>query len=68
MKAARWKKVNDLFLSALERAPGERAAFLDESCHGDEGMRREVESLLTSHERAEHFIDASSSKVENGIR
>ncbi len=51
MKAARWKKVIDLFQSALERAPEERAAFLDEACHDDEGMRREVESLLTSHER-----------------
>ena len=30
MKAERWKKVIDLFQSALERAPEERAAFLDE--------------------------------------
>src|SRR6266550_7429336 len=57
MKAERWEKVIDLFQSALERAPGERAAFLDEACHDDEGMRREVESLLTSHERAENFIE-----------
>src|SRR5262245_37256594 len=57
MKAARWKKAFDLFQSALERAPEERAAFLDESCHDDEGMRSEVESLLTSHERAEDFIE-----------
>src|SRR3954471_19866727 len=57
MKPDRWKQVNDLFQSAVERAPGERAAFLDKSCYGDEGMRREVESLLTSHERAENFIE-----------
>ena len=57
MKAARWKKVIDLFQSALERAPEERAAFLDEACHSDEVLRREVESLLTSHERAEDFIE-----------
>src|SRR5262245_48741009 len=57
MKAARWKKAFDLFQSALERAPEERAAFLDESCHDDQGMRSEVESLLTSHERAENFIE-----------
>ena len=63
MKAARWKKVNDLFESAIERAPEERAAFLDESCHGDEGMRREVESLLTSHERAENFIELPAFEV-----
>ena len=63
MKAARWKKVNDLFESAIERAPEERAALLDESCHGDEGMRREVESLLTSHERAENFIEVPAFEV-----
>src|SRR4029077_3259362 len=63
MKAARWKKINDLFQSAIERAPEERAAFLDESCHDDEGMRREVESLLTSHERAENFIELPAFEV-----
>jgi eukaryotic-like serine/threonine-protein kinase len=57
MKAERWKKVSDLFQSAVERAPEERAAFLDEACQNDEGMRREVESLLTSHERATNFIE-----------
>jgi non-specific serine/threonine protein kinase len=57
MKTGRWKQAFDLFQSAVERAPEERAAFLDESCHGDEDMRREVESLLTSHERAENFIE-----------
>jgi eukaryotic-like serine/threonine-protein kinase len=57
MKAERWKQVNDLFQSTVERAPGERAAFLGEACHGDEGLRREVESLLTSYERAENFIE-----------
>ncbi|MEP6586919.1 MAG: protein kinase, partial [Candidatus Udaeobacter sp.] len=63
MKAERWEKVIDLFQSALERAPEERAAFLDEACHDDEGMRREVESLLTSHERAENFIEVPAFKV-----
>jgi eukaryotic-like serine/threonine-protein kinase len=63
MKAERWEKVLDLFQSALERAPEERAAFLDETCHDDEGMRHEVESLLTSHERAENFIEIPAFKV-----
>ena len=57
MNPGRWKKAFDLFQTAVERAPEERAAFLDESCHGDEDMRREVESLLISHERAENFIE-----------
>src|SRR6266567_834210 len=63
MKAERWKQVNDLFQSAVERAPGERAAFLHEACHGDEGLRLEVESLLTSYDRAENFIELPAFKV-----
>src|SRR2546430_2917898 len=63
MKAERWKQVNDLFQSAVERAPGERAAFLHEACHGDEGLRREVDSLLTSYERAENFIELPAFEV-----
>src|SRR5882757_3564925 len=63
MKAERWKQVNDLFQSAVERAPGKRAAFLDEACHGDEGLRREVDSLLTSHVQAENFIELPAFEV-----
>src|SRR6267142_529581 len=63
MKAERWKQVNDLFQSTVERAPGERAAFLDEACHGDEDLRREVESLLTSYERSENFIELPAFEV-----
>src|SRR5436190_8885868 len=63
MNAERWKQVNDLFQSTVERAPEQRAAFLDEACHDDEDMRREVESLLASHERAENFIEVPAFKV-----
>jgi serine/threonine protein kinase/Tfp pilus assembly protein PilF len=63
MKAERWKQVNDLFQSAVERAPEERVAFLDEACHGDGDLRCEVESLLTSHERSENFIELPAYEV-----
>ena len=63
MNPERWKQVNDLFQSTVERAPEERAAFLDEVCNDDEGMRREVESLLTSYEQAENFIEVPAFEV-----
>src|SRR5438874_2372521 len=63
MKAERWKQVNDLFQSAVERAPAERAAFLDDACHGDESLRRELGSLLTSYERSENFIELPAFEV-----
>src|SRR6266487_119556 len=63
MKPERWKQVNDLFQSAVERAPGERAGFLHEACRGDEGLRRELESLLTSYERTKNFIELPAFEV-----
>ena len=46
-----WHRVEELLAAALERAPGERAAFLDDASGGDEALRREVESLLAAHDR-----------------
>ncbi len=43
---------------ALEREPADRAPFLAEACGDDDELRREVESLLGFHERAENFIEA----------
>src|SRR5437773_2526434 len=63
MKAERWKQINDLFQSATECPPEKRAAFLDQACHGDEGLCREVESLLASYERAENFIESPAFEV-----
>jgi len=47
----------DLYHAALERAPGERANFLDEACRGDAELRREVESLLGYAEQAKRLLD-----------
>src|ERR1017187_2794122 len=46
MDPARWKRVEEIYQTASEREPGERAAFLGVVCAEDEELRREVESLL----------------------
>src|SRR5215468_9098095 len=63
MKPQRWQQINDLFQSAVERAPEERTAFLEQACHGDDGLRREVESLIALDERAENFIETPAFEV-----
>ena len=63
MKPERWRQINDLFESAAERVPEERAAFLEEACHGDQGLRREVESLIACDERSENFIESPAVEV-----
>jgi serine/threonine protein kinase/tetratricopeptide (TPR) repeat protein len=57
MQAERWQRVEQLYHAALERAEGQRAAFLEESCSGDDGLRREVESLLAHREKADDFLE-----------
>lgn len=63
MKTERWQQVERLYHSTLEKEVGERAAFLAEACAGDEGLRREVESLLAYAEQAEDFIESPAMEV-----
>ena len=58
MNPEQWKQIEELYHAALERAEGERAVFLEQACGGDEGLRREVESLLSFHQQAGSFIEA----------
>jgi eukaryotic-like serine/threonine-protein kinase len=46
MTPERWKQIERLYHSALEREPGERESFLDRACAGDDELRREIASLL----------------------
>ena len=58
--STRFQRVEELYHQALERTQGERSAFLETACAEDDELRREVESLLASHEqaRAKNFIEA----------
>ncbi|HLN98711.1 MAG TPA: protein kinase, partial [Pyrinomonadaceae bacterium] len=58
MKTERWQQVERLYHAALERGAENRAAFLAETCAGDESLRAEVESLLAYEEQGEDFIES----------
>ena len=64
MKPERWQQLDSLFHSALERAPEERAAFLDGACAGNESLRQQVEALLAANEEAGSFIERPAFEVE----
>src|SRR5712692_1154091 len=63
MKPEHWEQIASVFQAALERGPGQQAAFLDEACAGDSALRREVESLIASHEQVGNFIEAPAIEV-----
>jgi hypothetical protein len=58
MQAERWRRIDRIFQSALKLDEGRRADFLEETCSGDEDLRREVERLLGHEKEAGSFLEA----------
>ncbi|HXG93890.1 MAG TPA: serine/threonine-protein kinase [Blastocatellia bacterium] len=56
MTPERYQRMGRLFDEALERAPKERVAFLDQACDNDAQLRVEVEKLLANHIQSEGFL------------
>jgi serine/threonine protein kinase len=52
MIAERWQQIREIFDHALVLSADERLQFLDTACASDPELRREVDSLLFSHEEA----------------
>jgi len=63
MDSERWKRIDSLLHAALERPPAEREGFLRQACAGDEGLEREVRSLLASDQQAGSFLDSPAAEL-----
>ena len=59
----RWTAVKRIHQSALDKDASERTAFVDESCGGDETLRREVHSLLAHAADAESFLERPAANI-----
>src|ERR1700676_1832422 len=57
MEPERWRQVEQLYQSVLALEESKRSSFLDDSCSGDEALRREVLSLLARQEQADMFME-----------
>jgi hypothetical protein len=55
----KWDQVKELFTLALERDSAERGDFLRQACGGDDVLRSEIESLLSSFDGATNFLEDS---------
>jgi eukaryotic-like serine/threonine-protein kinase len=58
MDSEQWKQVEALYNAALEINVGQREGFVAAACAGDEALRREVLSLLSSADRTDSFMEA----------
>ncbi len=57
MDSERWKQVDRLLQSVLERPLEEREAFLRNACAADGQLEREVRSLLRAQQQAGSFLE-----------
>jgi serine/threonine protein kinase len=56
-------QIRQIFDGALERPEVDRAAYLRVVCASDDELRREVESLLASHDSAGDFLDKPAANM-----
>ena len=66
MTESRWRLIERLYHTALERAGPERAAFLDDACGTDAELRREVASLVAADDEAATFLGESALLIAAG--
>ena len=67
MTPARLQTVEEIFHAALDQEPDQVGAFLDAACEGDDVLRRKVEALLASHQRAGSFIETTVAGIATRI-
>ncbi len=68
MNPERWRQIEDLYHSALERGIEGRAEFLDAACGSDQELRREVESLLAHDETLLNHPVGEPRELQTGVR
>jgi Tol biopolymer transport system component len=61
--AERFDRIEQIYHQALEKKEDERAAFVELACAGDDGLCREVESLLGYDRQAAGFIEEPALEV-----
>src|SRR5262245_13124859 len=59
MTAERWKRIEQVFESAVELPAEDRPAFLDRACDGDLELRKEVDALLGAERDLDQPIQAA---------
>src|SRR5437588_4256416 len=67
MTPQEYERLTELFHAALEVAPDQRAAFLDQVSDGDANLRRELESLLTAHEQRAEYTEKPPDDIAAGF-
>ncbi|HEY6802021.1 MAG TPA: protein kinase [Pyrinomonadaceae bacterium] len=60
MNSDRWTTIELLYNAALQLVAGDREAFIEQQCRGDESLKSEVLSLLASADCQDSFMEESA--------
>ncbi len=67
MTPAPLRTIEEIFRGALDQEPEAIGAFLDTACEGNELLRRKVEALMASRQKAGSFIETSAVSLATRI-
>src|SRR6185436_11506800 len=67
MEENRWRRIEELYHSALERAPELRSGFLAQECGSDPDLLRDVQTLLAQEQQSGALIDRPAWERAAGI-
>ncbi|HVN80145.1 MAG TPA: protein kinase [Terriglobia bacterium] len=63
MQPERLRQIDQIYHSALKVEESRRAAFLEQTCSGDEELRLQLEALLARHKEAKSFLESPALEV-----
>ena len=63
MEPERWRRVEELYYSALKVPASQRTAFLKDECQDDNSLREEIESLLSCESSVADFMESPAFDV-----
>jgi hypothetical protein len=61
-----FRRIREVFESALERPPEERQAFVEHACAGDTLLILEVKRMLAAEEQPDRLLDAAEPVSSRG--
>src|SRR5688572_4066992 len=67
MTPHQYERLTELFHAVMEIAPDQRDAFLNQLPDGDTELRRELESLLTTHEQGAGYTEKPPDDIAAGM-
>jgi eukaryotic-like serine/threonine-protein kinase len=62
-EAERWQQLEDLYHCTVSLQGQERAIYLSKACAGDDELRREIESMLSAHQKSGTFLESPAFSV-----